>query len=226
MNSKHFNVIVAVTAVLFVWAIMIAVQGRDVVIEFVRGQALVPEIDIDRLSKIADHMGLQERASHWDERAQVVRRTILLEAWNEERKSFAESFGGNGLDGGLLLISDVGLLPATDERFKTTVAAVEKELRRGNHIMRYVVEDDFGQPQNAFNICTFWYIDALVALNRVGEAREVFEGMLAARNHLGLLSEDTDPETGEAWGNFPQTCSLVGIINSAMSLSKSWESVL
>ena len=181
---------------------------------------------LDRLSKIADHMGLQERASHWDERAQVVRRTILLEAWNEERKSFAESFGGNGLDGGLLLISDVGLLPATDERFKTTVAAVEKELRRGNHLMRYVVEDDFGQPQNAFNICTFWYIDALVALNRVGEAREVFEGMLAARNHLGLLSEDTNPETGEAWGNFPQTYSLVGVINSAMSLSKSWESVL
>lgn len=181
---------------------------------------------LDRLRKIADHMGLQERASHWNERAQTVRRTILHKAWNDDRQSFVESFGGGGVDGGLLLISDVGLLPATDERFKATVALVEQELRRGNHLMRYVVEDDFGRPQNAFNICAFWYIDALVALERVDEAREVFEGMLQARNHLGLLSEDTDPDTREAWGNFPQTYSLVGIINSAMSLSKGWESVL
>ena len=181
---------------------------------------------LDRLSKIADHIGLQERASHWSERAQTVRRTILHKAWNEDRQSFVESFGGGGVDGGLLLISDVGLLPATDERFKATVALVEQELRRGNHLMRYVAEDDLGRPKNAFNICTFWYIDALVALERVDEAREVFEGMLLARNHLGLLSEDTDPDTREAWGNFPQTYSLVGIINSAMSLSKGWESVL
>ena len=181
---------------------------------------------LDRLSKIADHIGLQERASHWSERAQTVRRTILHKAWNEDRQSFVESFGGGGVDGGLLLISDVGLLPATDERFKATVALAEQELRRGNHLMRYVAEDDLGRPKNAFNICTFWYIDALVALERVDEAREVFEGMLLARNHLGLLSEDTDPDTREAWGNFPQTYSLVGIINSAMSLSKGWESVL
>jgi len=181
---------------------------------------------LDRLSKIADHIGLQERASHWSERAQTVRRTILHKAWNEDQQSFVESFGGGGVDGGLLLISDVGLLPATDERFKATVALAEQELRRGNHLMRYVAEDDLGRPKNAFNICTFWYIDALVALERVDEAREVFEGMLLARNHLGLLSEDTDPDTREAWGNFPQTYSLVGIINSAMSLSKGWESVL
>ena len=78
----------------------------------------------------------------------------------------------------------------------------------------------------AFNICTFWYIDALVALGRLGEAREVFESMLEARNHLGLLFEDTDPNTGEAWGNFPQTYSLLGVINSAMRLSRGWDSIL
>ena len=89
--------------------------------------------------------------------------------------------------------------------------------------MRYVKADDFGKPQNAFVICTFWYIDALVKLGRTEEAREMFEDMLSHRNHVGLLSEDIDPETGELWGNFPQTYSMVGLINSAMQLSKPWK---
>ena len=56
-----------------------------------------------------------------------------------------------------------------------------------------------------------------------GEARKLFENMLAKRNAVGLLSEDLDTESGELWGNFPQTYSMVGLINSAMRLSRSWE---
>ncbi len=47
--------------------------------------------------------------------------------------------------------------------------------------------------------------------------------MLAARNHLGLLSEDIGPDDGEHWGNYPQTYSLVGIVNAATRLSRGWE---
>ena len=86
--------------------------------------------------------------------------------------------------------------------------------------------DDFGLPTTAFNICTFWYIDALARIGRRDEARELFGHMLACRNHLGLLSEDTDPETGEAWGNYPQTYSLVGIINAATRLSEGWDTLV
>ncbi|MGD8710931.1 MAG: glycoside hydrolase family 15 protein, partial [Ectothiorhodospiraceae bacterium] len=78
-------------------------------------------------------------------------------------------------------------------------------------------------PENAFNICTFWFIDALDAIGRGEEARELFSNMLEHRTALGLLSEDLDTETGELWGNFPQTYSMVGLINSAMHLSRSWE---
>ena len=78
-------------------------------------------------------------------------------------------------------------------------------------------------PTTPFNICTFWYIDALSAIGRKDEAREMFEELLSRRNHVGLLSEDVDPATGELWGNFPQTYSMVGIIVSAMRLSKHWE---
>ncbi|MBT8447279.1 MAG: glycoside hydrolase family 15 protein, partial [Gammaproteobacteria bacterium] len=87
----------------------------------------------------------------------------------------------------------------------------------------YGVADDFGEPENAFTICTFWYIDALAATGRKDEARELFEKMLACRNDLGLLSEDLNPETGELWGNFPQTYSMVGIIHAARRLSRDWE---
>ena len=74
--------------------------------------------------------------------------------------------------------------------------------------------DDFGRPETAFTICAFWYVNALAMAGRRDEAREHFERLLARRTRLGLLSEDIDPGTGEWWGNFPQTYSLVGIINS------------
>jgi GH15 family glucan-1,4-alpha-glucosidase len=85
------------------------------------------------------------------------------------------------------------------------------------------VADDFSEPESAFNICTFWYINALAALGRKTEARELFENMLGRRNALGLLAEDLNPVTGEQWGNFPQTYSMAGIINGALRLSESWE---
>ena len=92
--------------------------------------------------------------------------------------------------------------------------------------MRYTEPDDFGTPEVAFNVCTFWFIEALAVLGHTEEAREIFQRILACRSPLGLLSEDIDPKTGELWGNFPQTYSMVGIINCAMRLSRKWEDVL
>jgi GH15 family glucan-1,4-alpha-glucosidase len=93
-------------------------------------------------------------------------------------------------------------------------------------MFRYFAEDDFGVPENAFNICTFWYIEALAAIGRRDEAREMFDNMLALRNPLGLLSEDIDPTTNALWGNFPQTYSMAGIINAAVRLSVPWGDAL
>ena len=177
----------------------------------------------DRLAKIATHLGASDRSARWRQRAEMVRETILERAWNPDLGAFAESFEGDGLDASLLLMAEVGFIDSCDARFQSTVARIEQELRRGNHLFRYAAADDFGVPHNAFNICTFWYIDALTRLGRREEAREIFDAMLDARNPLGLLSEDIDPATGELWGNYPQTYSLVGIINAATRLSASWE---
>jgi GH15 family glucan-1,4-alpha-glucosidase len=89
--------------------------------------------------------------------------------------------------------------------------------------MRYSSEDDFGMPETAFLVCQFWYIDALGSIGQKEEARAMFIDLLARRNHFGLLSEDIHPETGELWGNLPQTYSMAGIVNTGRILSRSWQ---
>ncbi|QGZ34964.1 glycoside hydrolase family 15 protein [Stappia indica] len=180
----------------------------------------------DRLAKIARQFGRNERALLWQERADTIRSVILSRGWNQNTNAFVESFEGRDLDASLLLIAEVGFLPPQDPRFIATVERIGETLRRGKHLFRYHAADDFGAPENAFNICTFWYIDALARIGRKEEARDIYETMLSCRNHVGLLSEDTDPVTGEMWGNFPQTYSMVGIINGAMRLSAGWESLV
>ncbi|MCC7273372.1 MAG: glycoside hydrolase family 15 protein [Alphaproteobacteria bacterium] len=177
----------------------------------------------DRLAKIALGLGEPESSAKWREAADRIRTRLLCEAWNPDLDSFVESPGGTDVDASLLLMQEVGMVAADDPRFRGTLALIEKRLRRGPHLMRYVAPDDFGLPETSFTVCTFWYIDALAAVGRKDEARELFERVLACRNHLGLLSEDLDHRTGELWGNFPQTYSMVGLIVSAMRLSKSWE---
>jgi len=188
--------------------------------------ALMSWAACDRLAKIAVRLDLSKRASFWQQRATLIGARILTEAWNEERQAYAESFGGRDLDASVLLMVEVGLIAPTDKRFIATVDALEKYLCDGPYMRRYEAPDDFGRPETAFNICTFWRIDALARIGRRQQAREIFEAMLAVRNHVGLLSEDTHPVTGQMWGNFPQTYSMVGIINCAMRLSVSWESVI
>ncbi len=188
--------------------------------------ALMSWAACDRLSKVAAALGLPQRIRYWREKADIIRERILRESWSEERQAFAESFGGRDLDASALLMAEVGFIDPNDSRFVATVDALEKSLCDGPYMRRYEAPDDFGKPETAFNICTFWRIDALARIGRKTQAREIFEVMLKSRNPLGLLSEDTHPVTGEMWGNFPQTYSMVGIINAAVRLSAPWDSVI
>lgn len=177
----------------------------------------------DRLAKIATSLGLAEHAGHWSTHAEKIHTTICKRAWNPRKMAFTGSFEGDALDASLLLMHEVGFLTADDPRFASTVAAIERELRRGDYIFRYVEADDFGVPENAFVICTYWYIYALAALGRTDEGRSLFENLLAHRNRHGLHAEHLDVRTGEQWGNFVQTYSMVGLINAAIRLSKRWD---
>ncbi|MFT3763314.1 MAG: glycoside hydrolase family 15 protein [Pseudoxanthomonas sp.] len=176
----------------------------------------------DRLAKIAGRLGLDERAGHWRDCADLIRDKTLQRAWRPAAGHFSASFESDYLDASLLLLADIGFVEACDPRYVATVEAIGRDLRRDDALFRYVAADDFGEPETSFTICTFWYIDALAAIGRIDEAREMFERVLQRRNHLGLLSEDAAFGDGEAWGNFPQTYSHVGLIIAAMRLSRSW----
>lgn len=179
----------------------------------------------DRLGKAAQQLGLDHRAEVWRERAQTIRGRIERDAFLPAEGRFGASFGGEELDASLLQLVDLGFLAPDDPRQKATFAAIERDLKKGPYLFRYVIPDDFGEPETAFNFCTFWFIEALHLNGRTEEAREIFERMLSHRTHAGLLSEDIALETDELWGNYPQTYSLVGIINCAVLLSRSWTDV-
>jgi GH15 family glucan-1,4-alpha-glucosidase len=176
-----------------------------------------------RLAAIASHLGLNDSAAKWTEAADNIQNTLLEKAWSEKRGSFTAALDGEDLDASVLLLPEIGLVEPSDSRFTRTVAAVERELRRGQHMMRYANQDDFGMPEAAFLTCRFWLIDAWWLIGRREEARDLFVDALRHRNRYGLLAEDIHPQTGQLWGNFPQTYSMAGLILTAMRLSRSWE---
>lgn len=177
----------------------------------------------DRLALIATRLNLAERAGYWRSQADRIHAVIVRRAWNEARRTFVSTFDGTELDASLLLLAELGFVAAESEQFAGTVQAVEQDLKRGDFIFRYIGADDFGKPENAFLVCSFWFVNALASLGRREEARALFEKLLKCRNRHGLLAEHIDPATGEQWGNFVQTYSMVGLINSAIRLSIRWD---
>ncbi len=177
----------------------------------------------DRLARIAGRLGLAERAHQWRKSADGLRQEILERAWSAKMNCYAGHLDSDHIDASSLLLAELGLVAPVDPKFVATVEAIGHLLGRNGYLFRYAAPDDFGAPTTAFTLCSFWYVEALAAIGRREEARDLFEKILARRNHVGLLSEDIDPASGELWGNFPQTYSLVGIILAAMRLSKSWD---
>ena len=177
----------------------------------------------DRLARIAGTLGRADRKEFWKGEAKRLKTTIAKRIWNEAKGHFVSTFGGEDLDATLLLLAELGFVKADDARFVATVEAIGRDLKRGDLLLRYATQDDFGYMHTGFLICAFWYVDALNAIGRSEEAKELFGRILQRRNSFGLLSEDADLKTGELWGNFPQTYSHVGLINCAMRLSRDWE---
>jgi len=178
---------------------------------------------LHRLGHIARHIGIEADAEMWLDQAAKLRLTILERATVPHEGWISGVLDGAVADASTLVLPEIGFISSQDERFVRTLEIVEKRLVRNGFVMRYDEADDFGVPENAFLLCTFWYIDALAKAGRRKEARALFENVLSCCNHVGMLSEDVDPHSRELWGNFPQTYSQVGLILSAMRVSRTWE---
>jgi GH15 family glucan-1,4-alpha-glucosidase len=145
----------------------------------------------------------------------------LIEAcYDPATGAYMQEPGGKELDASTLQLIVLNYLDPRSERASRHLAALEQHLMAGGGLMhRYTHADDFGAPESAFLICSFWYVETLAAMGRVEAALRELETLLGYANGLGLFSEDVDPKTGAQWGNFPQTYSHVGLINAVLRIT-------
>jgi GH15 family glucan-1,4-alpha-glucosidase len=177
-------------------------------------------VAIDRAVKIGNLLKQEELFTDWERLRDRIRDSILKNAWSEEKQSFTQSYGSEDLDASVLLMESYGFVQASDPRFKSTVLAVQRELEYNGLMYRYKNADDFGEPQSAFTICSFWLVNSLYKSGYKEEARERFNQLLLYSNHLGLFSEDLDFKTKRMLGNFPQAYSHMAMIESAITISE------
>ncbi|SDG40410.1 glycoside hydrolase family 15 protein [Psychroflexus sediminis] len=177
-------------------------------------------VAIDRAIKISELFHKTSKLERWKTLEQAIRHDIHENAWNEEMQAFTQSYGSTDMDASVLLMESYGFIEAKHPKFISTVKAVGKHLTNDGLLYRYKNKDDFGLPSSSFTICTFWYINSLIKIGEVKEAKQQFERLISYSNHLGLLSEDIDFKTKRLLGNFPQAYSHLALIETAINLSK------
>jgi GH15 family glucan-1,4-alpha-glucosidase len=183
-------------------------------------------VAFDRGVKAVEEFGREGAVERWRAAREAIQAEVLDQGYDEELGSFVQYYGSRRVDASLLTIPLFGFLPPDDPRVRGTLEAVRRELLVDGFVQRYRHDDEVeevdGLPpgEGAFFLCSFWFVDNLVLLGELDEAKEMFERLLALRNDLGLLSEEYDPTLGRLVGNFPQAFSHIGLVNTAVLLEK------
>jgi GH15 family glucan-1,4-alpha-glucosidase len=178
-------------------------------------------VAFDRAARAVERYGMGGPAKLWRSTANDIHRQVCAEAYDAERNTFTQAYGSKALDASVLLIPQVGFLPADDPRVVGTVEAVHRELAPDGFVRRYLtehVDDGLPDSEGAFLICSFWLADSLAMIGRVGESRKLYDKLVALRNDVGLLAEQYDPVAQRMLGNFPQAFSHLGMVNTAYHL--------
>ncbi|MGH9339434.1 MAG: glycoside hydrolase family 15 protein [Acidobacteriota bacterium] len=180
-------------------------------------------VAMDRAIKAVENFGLEGPADRWRRIRDEIHEEVCEKGFNPEANSFVQYYGSELPDAALLMIPLVGFLPADDPRVAGTVEAVERHLMRDDFVDRYVTIPDLdGLPpgEGSFLACTLWLADNYLLLGRYEHARRIFERVLSLQNDVGLLAEQYDPRGKRFLGNFPQAFSHVGLVNTALNLSR------
>ncbi|MDX1620910.1 MAG: glycoside hydrolase family 15 protein, partial [Nitriliruptorales bacterium] len=186
---------------------------------------LMAWVAIDRVIRSAeefDHAVDDETLLGWEDLRETIRREVEERGWNEEVGAFTQVYGGQDLDAALLLMPQTGFLPADDERFVSTVEAIQRKLVHDGWVWRFdnnAVDDGLSGGEGAFIACQCWLADALYMMGREDEARQTFERVLEVSNDLGLLSEEYDPRPGRLLGNFPLALTHLAVANAIHNFS-------
>ncbi|WP_166434102.1 glycoside hydrolase family 15 protein [Roseovarius spongiae] len=154
----------------------------------------------------------------------AIRANILAHGRSPTQPTLTGAYGRDYLDAALLLLPRIGLIAADDPMMVATFERIERELGHGAQVRRYPDGmDGFDSTEGTFTACGFWAADYLARRGDVDKAHARIEELLHNANDLGLMSEETDPETGEMLGNFPQAFSHAGLIRAAATLARQIE---
>jgi len=173
--------------------------------------------------RTAEKFGLEGPIEPWRSTAKAIHDEVCERGFDRQRGTFVQAYESKALDASLLMLSQVGFLPANDPRIVGTVEAIQKNLMSDGFVYRYSTEqtdDGLHGREGAFLPCTFWLADNLHMMGRTEEARKIFEGVLAVANDVGLLAEEYEPSLGRMVGNFPQAFSHVALVSSAFTLNR------
>ncbi len=181
-------------------------------------------VAVDRALKMVDHCEYEGPVDHWKALRDQIHEEVCAKGYNEDVGAFTQYYGSDALDASLLMIPLVGFLPATDDRVRSTIEAIERDLTEDGFVLRYRAQeahdvDGLEGREGAFLACSFWMADCLYLLGRHEDARDLFDRLLGLRNDLGLLAEEYDAKAKRQVGNFPQAFSHVSLVNSAFNLS-------
>lgn len=182
------------------------------------------QVALDRGAFLAERFSLPGDVAGWRRDASMIRDAILEEAWNPEVNAITQQFGGKQLDASILSLPLRKVLRADHPRMVATTNAIMRRLDAGKGLLyRYLPEeapDGLPGDEGAFLLCSFWLVDNLAEQGRVEEASDLYDSLCARANHVGLLSEEVDPVSGDFLGNFPQAFSHVGVIASGYKLGR------
>ncbi len=177
----------------------------------------------DRAVRMVEEFGHEGPVDSWRELRDRIHDQVCAEGYNANVGAFTQYYGSEELDASVLMIPLVGFLPATDERVRSTIEAIERDLTEDGLVRRYRdgahLVDGLDGREGAFLACSFWMADCLHRIGRPDDARQLFERLLDLRSDLGLLAEEYDADAGRHAGNFPQAFSHVALVNAALNLS-------
>ena len=182
-------------------------------------------VALDRAVKLAPKLGEYAKAEEWAEERDRIRAAVLERGWSEKQQAYAQSFDSDELDAAQLLMPLVDFLPATDERMRSTIEAIARELTEDGLVLRYrndegLNADGLTGEEGTFVICSFWLVACLAQAGEVERAEALFDQLVGSANDLGLLAEEIDTANDELLGNVPQAFSHIGLIKAAWEIDQ------
>ncbi len=179
-------------------------------------------VAFDRAIKDAEQDGLEGPIERWRQLRDAIHRQVCEDGFDSNQNAFVQSYDSTHLDASLLLIPQVGFLPADDSRVVGTIAAIERRLMVDGLVLRYSTATDVDAlppGEGTFLPCSFWLADSYLLTGRRQESEALFERLLSLSNDVGLFAEEYDARAKRMLGNFPQALTHMALVNTARLLS-------